>query len=139
MLSVEPFIGVGLGMDPAVATAAHDASHTLSDWEGIPQPQPSSDGLGKVTGVAKPVLPMHIYNLCLGRSSKPALILDVRSPEDFNTSHLINSVNCHILSASPTAADVERGLLPSPAALLRFRNRENAIVAVVSTPSSTHS
>ena len=129
-------------MDPAVATAAHataahDASQTLSD--SLPQPQPSCDDLGKVTGVAKPVLPMHIYNLCLGRSSKPALILDVRSPEDFNTSHLINSVNCHILSATPTAADVERSLLPSPAALLRFRNRENVIVAVVRTPSLTQS
>ena len=137
-MSVELFIGAGFAMDPAVATAARDdTTQTLSD--SLPQPQPSSDGLGKLTGVAKPVLPMHIYNLCLGRSAKPALILDVRSPEDFNTSHLINSVNCHIDSASPTLSDMERSLSPSPAALLRFRNRENAIVAVVSTPSLTQS
>ena len=80
----------------------------------------------------QPVYPSHIFNLCLGRSMLPALILDVRAAEDFAASHLVGSFNCPVDSQSPTVTDIEKSLAPTPMILQRFRQRgENAVVAVV--------
>jgi hypothetical protein len=85
-------------------------------------------------GVVKAVLPMHIYNLCLGRNPLPALILDIRSAEDFNLSHIVNTWSCPIESLTPTLAHIHSSLPPAP--LQRFKSREHAIVAIVSLCAS---
>ena len=47
---------------------------------------------------AQAVSPAHIFNLCLGRGMLPALVLDVRSTEDFAASHLVGSFSCPVES-----------------------------------------
>jgi len=93
--------------------------------------QAASASASELTGIVKAVAPMHIFNLCLGRSMLPALILDVRAAEDFTASHLVGSFNCPVDSQSPTVNDIEKSLAPTPMILQRFRGRENAVIAVV--------
>ena len=93
--------------------------------------QAASASASELTGIVKAVAPMHIFNLCLGRSMLPALILDVRAAEDFAASHLVGSFNCPVDSQSPTVTDIEKSLSPTPMIMQRFRGRENAVIAVV--------
>ena len=85
----------------------------------------------QLVGIVKPVLPMHIYNICLGRGSLPAFVLDIRAEADFKALHLVNSVNCPVDSPAVTFVDLEKCLASTPAALQRLRNRENSTVAIV--------
>ena len=85
----------------------------------------------QLVGIVKPVPPMHIYNVCLGRGSLPAFVLDIRASAEFRASHLVNSVNCPVDSPAVTFAVMEKCLVSTPAALQRLRNRENSTVAIV--------
>jgi hypothetical protein len=85
-----------------------------------------------VPGIAKPVLPMHIYNLCLGRTKLPALVLDIRSAEDFKMFHIVNSLSCPVESPTVHFSDIERTLAAAPDVLQRLQNRRNVAIGVVS-------
>lgn len=86
----------------------------------------------QMPGIAKPVLPMHIYNLCLGRTKLPALVLDIRSAEDFKMFHIVNSFSCPVESPTVHFLDIERTLAAAPAVLQRLQNRHNVAIGVVS-------
>ena len=86
----------------------------------------------QMPGIAKAVLPMHIYNLCLRRSKLPALVLDIRSSQDFDMLHIVDSCSCPVGSPNVNFEDIERTLAASPAVLQRVQNRQNVAVAVVS-------
>ena len=58
----------------------------------------AASAAGELTGIVKSVASMHIFNLCLGRGMLPALVLDVRSTEDFAASHLVGSFSCPVES-----------------------------------------
>jgi hypothetical protein len=71
---------------------------------------------------------MHIYNLCIGANPQPALILDLRSSEDFNACHMIGTYSCPIDSSSVTLADIERRLADTPLVLHPTPNNKTAFV-----------
>ncbi len=89
----------------------------------------------QLTGNIKAVPAMHIYNLSLGRGKLPSFILDIRSSEDFETLHLINSFNCHIESPFVTVEEIERIIKSSASLSQRLRTRENFVIAIVSFPA----
>jgi hypothetical protein len=86
----------------------------------------------QMPGIARAVLPMHIYNLCLRRSKLPALVLDIRSSQDFDMMHIVDSFSCPVESPNVNFEDLERTLAAAPVVLQRVQNRQNVAVAVVS-------
>ncbi len=54
----------------------------------------------QLVGIVQPVLPVHIYNVCLGRGSLPAFVLDIRADAELFVQgvavHLVNSVKCPV-------------------------------------------
>ncbi len=65
----------------------------------------------QLVGIVKPVLPVHIYNVCLGRGSLPAFVLDIRADAEFKALHLVNSVKCPV--DSPAVQTDFRAFVPS--------------------------
>jgi hypothetical protein len=105
------------------------ASDTIGSAASTP------DSASELTGHVKAVPAMHIYNLCLGRGKLPSFILDIRSSEDFDALHLVNSCNCHIESSFVTVEEIERVIKSSTFLSQRLRNREDFVVAIVRYPA----